>query len=330
MKTTTRIAVVGCGNWGKNLIRLYHDLGALVAVSDHIPEQAAAFSQQYQVPAIDLETLLNDPAIDGVVLATPSYTHEAIATQCLMAKKHVYIEKPFTTNYAAAQKLTALAKTQDRVLMVGHLLQYHAVFETLKEKVQGGLIGALQYCRFERCNLGKFPSEKSVLWDYAPHDISMLLSITGQNPTDMQTAGGNFFKHTVHDSVTMDFNFPNQVKGHIYVSWCHPVKSQKAIIAGTEGILIFDDSLCWEEKLQLSILPSDWEDGLPRPVQVKPVPVPVPTPSEPLRRECEHFLSCIRTGETPRTDGIEGSNVVQLLERAEQALNSIKTIEFEK
>lgn len=329
LKTSSKVAVIGCGNWGKNLIRNFHALGGLYAVSDKVATQAADYAAQYNVPALSFEAILQDPAIDGCVIATPSHTHALLATQCLMAGKHVYIEKPFTTNTDEALQLTKLAQSKSKVLMVGHLLQYHDVFLYLKEQVHNGLIGKLQYCRFERTNCGKFPAEKSVLWDYAPHDLSMLLAITKKMPLKLQAKNGNFFSHTHHDTVSLDFTFADNVHANIYVSWLHPTKSQKAIIVGSEGMIVFDDTLPWEQKCQLSVFPPDWEDGLPKPVALSPVPMPVPPQSEPLKQECQHFLTCIETGQTPRTDGVEASNVVQLLACAEKAFEAQSIIELD-
>lgn len=317
MNTAGQVAVIGCGNWGKNLIRVFNELGALYAIDDVNPSKADALSKQFNTPIIPLSTLCQDPRVTGIVLATPSWTHEALIEQCLHAKKHVFVEKPFTLDFHAAQRLTALAKTQECLLMVGHLLQYHPVFQALKQHVHQGLIGELQYVRLERCNLGKFPSEKSVLWDFAPHDLSMLLALTGTLPTHLQAQGGHYFAHTELDTVSIDLQFPNRVQAHVYASWLHPTKSQKTLVVGTQGMLQFDDLQPWDNKLQLMIFPPQWEDGLPHPFQIQPVPVPVAPQGEPLRQECAHFLDCMATGRQPISHGGEASEVVRILAWAE-------------
>jgi len=320
----SQVAVIGCGNWGKNLIRVFHELGALYAIDDTNPSKANALAQQFNIPVIPLSTLLLDPNVDAIVLATPSFTHHALAQQCLDAKKHVYVEKPFTLDVHAAASLTQLAEQQSRILMVGHLLQYHPVFQALKQKVHEGLIGKLRYCRFERTNCGKFPTEKSVLWDFSPHDISMLLAITGTMPIRLHAEGGHYLSHTQIDTVSLDFEFPHNVKANIYASWLHPHKSQKAMIVGDQGMLTFDDLQPWEQKLQLHIFPPQWEDGLPTPVNIIPVPVTVSPKAEPLRQECEHFLMCIAENRQPLTNGVEATQVVQVLHSAEQSLSAVK------
>ena len=290
-----------------------------------ILSKAEPYAKQFSTPIIPLSTLCQDPNVHGIVLATPSWTHATLIKQCLDAKKHVFVEKPFTLDVRAATAMTRLAEQNQCILMVGHLLQYHPVFQALKQHVHQGLIGKCQYLRLERCNLGKFPSEKSVLWDFSPHDISMLLALTGTMPTNMQVQTGHYFNHTDMDTVSLDFEFPNNVKAHIYASWYHPFKSQKTLVVGDQGMLLFDDLQPWDNKLQLSIYPPGWEDGMPHPFQIQPVPVPVTPQAEPLRLECAHFLSCIAEGRQPISNGEEATQVVEILQWADKQ-NSLNRV----
>lgn len=310
-----RVAVVGCGNWGKNLIRAFSELGALCAVCDIEPSKAMVFSEKYAIPYIPFETLLSAPNIDAIVIAAPSYTHEELAVLSLKAKKHVYIEKPLALTTQSAMMLSQLAQQQGRILMVGHLLQYHAAFNTLKAYNNEKILGNLQHLYSYRFNFGKYPSEKSVLWDYAPHDVSMILSLVKTMPYQVTASGGNHLQHTALDSICFHLHFHPNIQAHIFVSWLHPVKEQKLTVVGDKAMMVFEDSQPWESKLKLYRYPDRWNDGLPQPFPSEPESIAVP-PSEPLLNECQHFLDSIIQNTQPITDGLEGTQVTTILEAA--------------
>lgn len=318
-QSSLNVALVGCGNWGKNLIRVFSQLGVLGAVCDINPTQAKLFSEQYQVPAHTFEHLLSATDIHALVLASPSVTHEALATRCLEAGKHVFIEKPFTVQVSGAQQLVALAQKQHCTLMVGHLLQYHPVFIALKALVAKGNLGELQSISSTRCNLGKFPGEKSVLWDFAPHDISMILALMGEAPHQLTTTGDNFLAHTELDSVSLHLQFTGNRSARIFASWLHPQKEQKLIVMGSQGIAVFDDTQPWESKLRIQTYPSTWSDGLPQPIVFQFDNYPVEK-SEPLVNECQHFIDSINHHQKPLTDGQEALAVMKVLAWAQQQL----------
>lgn len=313
------IAVIGCGNWGKNLSRVLHKLGALYAVCDIDPTRALAFGELYNVPHYNLEQILSMKEIDGVVIATPSTTHYEVGLACLRSNKHVFMEKPLSLTTQHATLLQQLAKKQQRVLMVGHLLQYHPAFNALKKLKHEGVLGELQYIYSNRCNFGKFRTEENVLWDFAPHDVSMILSLIEDMPQRVYASCANHLMHTSLDTTCIQMSFANNFKAHIFVSWLHPFKEQKLIVVGSKAMAIFDDTQPLESKLRLCPLPAEWSDGLPRPFPFEGENVKFEV-SEPLMNECREYLDAIQLKTQPLTDGLEGINVMTVLEAAEQSM----------
>ncbi|MCY4209557.1 MAG: Gfo/Idh/MocA family oxidoreductase [Gammaproteobacteria bacterium] len=312
-----RVAVIGCGYWGRNLVRNFAGLETLAAVSDTDPELAQRFGTQYQVEALTFEQVLQAPDIDAVAIATPAVTHSDFAEQALVAGKHVFVEKPIALNVDAAEALNALARQRGRVLMVGHLLQYHPVFRRLKELVEQGELGRLRHIYSHRLNLGKVRREENILWSFAPHDVSMILSLVGAEP-DRVAAVSSFFLHSqVADVTTTHLTFPGGENAHVFVSWLHPYKEQKLVVVGDEGMAVFDDTLDWERKLLLYRHKILWKNGFPTPDKAEAEAVAV-TAAEPLRQELAHFLDCIAGKTQCRTDGDEGIRVLRVLQASER------------
>jgi len=316
----TKITQVGCGHWGKSLTRNFSEIGALAGVVDGDPNTASAMSKTYDVPVMTLEGALADPSIDGISLATPAETHAKLAIRALRAGKHVYVEKPLALEIKDAEVLISLADQLDKRLMVGHLLQYHPVFISLRGYVEEGLIGDVQYVYSNRMSLGKFRNEENVLWSFAPHDFSMLLSMVKSDPTVVTAQGASFVTPGIADWATVQFAFSNGVRGHIQTSWLHPFKEHRLVVIGSEGMLVFEDSLeDWDRKLthyphKIRI------DGLvPVPEKADAIYLEVAR-GEPLKDECRHFVESIENGTTPRTDGREGLAVLRALNTAETAL----------
>lgn len=316
----TKIVQIGCGHWGKNLTRNFAEIGALAGVVDGNPETARRMAEAHGVPVTTLDAALADPAVDGISMATPAPGHAALATRALKAGKHVYVEKPLALSTADAEALIRLADEKGRTLMVGHLLQYHPVFRELRRQVDGGLIGDVQYVYSNRMSLGKFRIEENVLWSFAPHDFSMLLSLVGAEPRSVTAQGASFVTQGIADWCTVQFDFANGVRGHIQTSWLHPFKEHRLVVIGSGGMLVFEDSAPdWEHKLAHyahRIVPTD---AAPVPEKADAVYLPVEK-GEPLRDECQHFVDCVQTGATPRTDGREGLAVLRALNMAEAAL----------
>lgn len=319
----TNVAVIGSGYWGKNLLRNFHELDALRMICDRDESVLTGFKKLYR--NIDVCSSFNDVLkrkdINGVAIATPAETHYALAREALLSGKHVFVEKPFVLHESEAQELIAISEDQDSILMVGHLLQYHPVFIRLKELVANGKLGRINYIYSHRLNLGKIRREENALWSFAPHDISMILSLAGEEPESILTTGGNYLHQKIADVTTTHLEFPSGIKAHIFVSWLHPFKDQKLVVVGDKKMAVFDDTQPWAEKLLVYPHEINWSNGIPVPAKAKPEKVNSIPEREPLRMECEHFLECIREDNKPVTDGREGLRVLKVLNASQQSLN---------
>jgi UDP-2-acetamido-3-amino-2,3-dideoxy-glucuronate N-acetyltransferase len=319
------VAVIGCGQWGANLVRNYAELGALGALADADPARAQALAARWQVPARTVDEILADPALAGVVIATPAELHAALAERALAAGKHVFVEKPLALTVADAEAVIAAADAAGRVLMVGHLLQYHPAFLALKQLVAAGRLGRLQYVYSNRLNLGRIRREENVVWSFAPHDISMILGLAGEMPAQVQTVGVGYLHKVVVDVTTTHLSFASGLNAHVFVSWLHPFKEQKLVVVGDAGMAVFDDGLPWAEKLMVFPHRITWLNGVPTPARAEGEAVAL-EPAEPLELECRHFLDCIATGARPRTDGAEGRRVLAVLAAAQRSMESGRTM----
>jgi UDP-2-acetamido-3-amino-2,3-dideoxy-glucuronate N-acetyltransferase len=319
--TAVRVAVLGCGYWGRNLVRNFAELGALAAICDPDHAAATALSERYGAPVRDLDAVLHDPAIAAVAIAAPAVHHAALARTAILAGKHVFVEKPLALTVAEAERVRGLAEQRDRRLMVGHLLQYHPAFIALRDLVREGALGRLQYLYSNRLNLGKVRREEDILWSFAPHDLSMILSLVGAEPSDVTASGGSYLHKTIADVTTTHLVFPGGEQAHVFVSWLHPFKEQKLVVIGDRAMAVFDDGQPWSDKLLVYPHRIEWRETLPVPMRAEASPVSL-AEGEPLRLECRHFLDCVVTGSRPRTDGEEGLRVLRILARASAALNS--------
>lgn len=318
-----RVAVVGCGYWGRNLVRDFAGLGALEAIVDTDAATAAALQERHGGRVLDFADALADPAIDGIVIAAPAARHYTLARAALEAGKHVYVEKPLALDMAQGRELAALAQVGGRVLMVGHLLRYHPAFVTLQRMVAEGRLGRLRYVYSNRLSFGILRREEDALWSLAPHDLSMILALAGEEPSTVTAFGAPTLHPTIADFAQVQLAFPSGLKGHVFCSWLHPFKEQRLVVVGEQGMLVFEDSAREPaRKLRLFAHRVDWIDGIPRAVKAGDEGEPVPYPdANPLQEECRHFLACMRDGTTPRTDSAEGLRVLSVLERASAALS---------
>ena len=316
------IAVIGSGYWGKNLVRNYHQLGALRLICDKDESTLVRFKDQYpETEACSgFSDVLRREDIHGVVIATPAETHFVLIREALLAGKHVYVEKPLVLHENEATELISLAEEKELILMVGHLLQYHPAFLQIKELVAGGKLGRINYICSHRLNLGKIRREENILWSFAPHDISMILSLVGEEPESVSATGGNYLHQKIADVTTTHLEFSSGIKAHIFVSWLHPFKEQKLVVVGDRKMVVFDDTKPWPDKLLLYSHKINWQDNVPIPAKAEPEVVDMPE-EEPLRLECEHFLWCITNGQTPRTDGHEGLRVLRILNASQRSLD---------
>jgi UDP-2-acetamido-3-amino-2,3-dideoxy-glucuronate N-acetyltransferase len=319
---TPAIAVIGSGYWGKNLVRNFYNLNSLKLVSDKNETILADFKDQYNGidTCIALTDVLIRDDIHGVVIATPAETHFNIARESLLAGKHVYVEKPLVLREEEGKELIDLSQKNNRVLMVGHLLQYHPVFVRLKELAHSGELGRINYIYSHRLNLGKIRREENILWSFAPHDISMILTLAGEEPESLMTTGGNYLHQKIADVTTTHMDFSSGLRAHIFVSWLHPFKEQKLVVVGERKMAVFDDTLPWEDKLLLYPHQINWKNNMPIPTKADPERVDIPQ-EEPLRQECHHFLECMANGTKPTTDGHEGLSVLKILNASQASLN---------
>lgn len=317
--------MAGCGYWGKNLVRNFQQLGTLAAVVDADPAVAERHAQQCNTVARRWADVLADPAIEAVVIATPAATHADFCREAIAAGKHVFVEKPLALNVAEAEDIAESARVSGRVLMVGHLLQYHPAFLALTDLVAGGRLGRLQYIYSNRLNLGKIRREENVFWSFAPHDVSMILALAGEMPERVYATGACYLHKAIADTTTTHLSFPSGINAHIFVSWLHPFKEQKLIIVGDRGMATFDDREPWARKLMVFPHTIRWNCGMPEPEKADAEPVPL-NEAEPLRLECQHFLDCVAQGGQPRTDAAEGLRVLRVLDASERSMTERRIV----
>ncbi len=308
----TKVVVCGCGHWGKNLVRNFAELDVLAGVCDPDENTAAKFSKEFSVPALTWDQVLKSEKVDAVAIAAPAELHETLGVAALKAGKHVYVEKPLALTRDDGEKLISTAAETGLQLMVGHLLQYHPAFLKLKEMVGAGDLGRLQYVYSNRLSLGKIRREENVLWSFAPHDISMILALVGEEPSDVTSTFSPILHNEIADTVQVQLGFPSGVRGHIFASWLHPFKEQKLVVIGDKGMAVFDDRAPWPEKLTLYRHQIEWGGSVPTPNAADAEPIPLPE-SEPLKLECQHFIDSVANGTQPRTDGKEALRVLNVL-----------------
>jgi UDP-2-acetamido-3-amino-2,3-dideoxy-glucuronate N-acetyltransferase len=315
------IALIGAGNWGKNHLRNLREMGALHSVMD--TESAALEARKKDFPDVKYTTELNDildnADVKGVVIAASAAMHLELAKKCLLAGKDVLVEKPLALTVEEGEELLAIAAREKRVLMVGHVLQYHSAVIKLKELVDSGTLGKIRYIYSNRLNIGKLRTEENVLWSFAPHDISLILMLMGgEDPVKVHAHGGAYLSPDIYDTTLTSLEFKSGVKSHIFVSWLHPFKEQKLVVVGSEQMAVFDDIS--KEKLFLYPHKIKWEMGKIPVAEKADFQVVDVDLKQPLLEELLHFVDCVETRKTPKTDGEEGLKVLRVLEQAEQSL----------
>jgi len=268
-----------------------------------------------------IDEILQDPDIKAVIVATPAVTHYEIAKKILESDKDVFVEKPLALTVAEGEELVKLAKD-----MVGHILHYHPAVKKLKEIIEKGVLGKIQYVYSNRLNIGKLRTEENILWSFAPHDVSVILSLIKNEPTKILSFGEDYLNKGIYDTTLTMLEFANKIKAHIFVSWLHPFKEQKLIVVGSNAMVVFDDLT--EEKLFLYPHKIEWKDGqIPIAQKAEPEVIPVEK-KEPLKEELKQFLECIEKRTTPLTDGEEGLKVLKVLSIAEKSLKEGKSLSF--
>lgn len=315
------IAVVGAGYWGKNLIRNFYKLGVLDTICDNNDLLMDSYTQRY--PGIKFKKsygdVLQDKSITGIALATPAVTHFRLAKEALKADKHVFVEKPLALTVNEGRELVAFAYEKSRVLMVGHILQYHNAVLKLKDLVDQGELGKIQYLYSNRLSIGKIRTEENILWSFAPHDISVILMLLGEVPEIVCATGGSYLQQQVADVTLTAMDFASGVRAHIFVSWLHPFKEQKLVVVGDKKMAVFDDMS--KEKLLLYPHRIEWRYRIPVASKSEAKIVSVDM-EEPLEAECRHFIACTENSTSPKTDGPEGLRVLQILTACQESLNN--------
>lgn len=309
------VGLVGCGYWGKNLLRNFFELGALAAVCDANPDhQELARKMAPGVPVYsDFQELL-DSDIPAIALATPAVAHFPMAQQALRAGKDVFVEKPLSLKVSEGEQL--LRERGDRILMVGHILEYHPACVKLVELVRQGELGEVRYIYSNRLSLGKIRREENILWSFAPHDVALINRVAGSLPERVAAFGAAYLQNDIADVTVTNLTYPNGIRAHIHVSWLHPFKEQRLVVIGSQKMAVFDGVTggltVYDQRVE-------WQEGEPVPIRCGGIPVELPE-LEPLKEECRAFLKAIETREQPLTDGINGLEVLSVLESAQESL----------
>ncbi|MBO5447578.1 Gfo/Idh/MocA family oxidoreductase [bacterium] len=308
-----KIAVLGCGLWGRNIVRNFYNLNALGMVCDLDEENLAKVKEQY--PDVkttrDFNDILNSDEITAVCVVTPSHTHYRFVKAMLEAGKHVYVEKPISTVAQEARDLADLADSKGLVLMVGHLLLYHPAVNRLKMLVEEGVLGDIVYAQSDRLNINYFKNDRSVMWDLAPHDVSMISYVLGKNPKRVISAiGCSSDRNDIMDITHIGLEMEGGAIAQITDSWITPKKHVLLLVRGTKATAILDDTVV-EDKITIY---DNFKPGTIENVQLDYLEI------EPLKLECQHFISCCETGKKARSDGENGFVVVSILEEAEKMM----------
>ncbi|MEA2335596.1 MAG: hypothetical protein QOG40_2086 [Solirubrobacteraceae bacterium] len=322
-----RLGVVGLGYWGPNIARNFAAIGGCelrwLCDSDAAARDRLAASFPGARATGELDRLLEDEELDAVVLATPVPTHAELAVRVAQAGKHCFVEKPLATNVVDAQAAVAAAESAGRLLMVGHLLEYHPAVARLKQLIDEGELGSLYYLYGNRLNLGKLRADENALWSLGAHDVSVVLHLIDEEPRECIAQGASYVREGVEDVVFCSLRFPSGIVAHLHLSWLDPHKERRLTVVGSRRMATFDDMLV-EGKLAVYDKGFDEDARSPSGTSYHTRSGDVFSPrisdAEPLRLECEHFVECVRSGQTPRSDGHSGLRVVRVLEALQQSL----------
>jgi predicted dehydrogenase len=319
-KEEIKVAVLGCGYWGKNLVRNFRDLGALALICDVSKEgalRAKELASEVEFCS-SFEEVFERAEIDAVVLATPAETHEELAIKAMNAGKDVYVEKPMALTVAQGERMEETARKHKRILMVGHILEYHPAILKLRELVESGELGDILYIYSNRLNFGKIRTEENALWSFAPHDIAVILRLLGASPIEVTSVGGNYVTPSLADVTVSCLRFQSGQRAHVFVSWLNPFKEQKFVVVGERKMAVFDD-VSQDQKLVLYDQHVEIESEQPvlRKGKAKVIEL---DKGEPLQQECCHFLESVSSRQQPLTDGSSGIAVLRVLEACQQSL----------
>jgi predicted dehydrogenase len=310
-----KIAVIGAGQWGKNVVRTFAELGALVAVAEASAAIRADVGASYpEVPFYSsYDSILTNEAIEAVAIATPVATHFAIAREALLAGKDVFVEKPMTLYAEEARELHRLARKMGRILMVGHLLLYQPAIQWIKQYFVSGELGEVYSLHQQRAKLGRVRTVENVLWSLGVHDVAVLLHLVGEEPVQVAVHGQRVLQREIEDDVHLHLTFQNGVQAHLHTSWLWPEQERRLVVIGSRGMLVYDE-LQQTVTLHRKTIEGDLS------ARDAGSEVVFAGHAEPLRVECEHFLACIANRETPLSDGENGIAVISVIEAAIELL----------
>lgn len=326
---------VGAGTWGQNLLRNFYNTKdcAVKICCDKNKSTLEKIRNNYHNTiklTVSFDALLKEPDLDAVVVATLPATHAYFALKALSKGKHVFVEKPLALKLEDAREMIRLAKKKKKILMVGHLLLYHPAIRKLKNYIDEGVLGDMQYIYSTRVNLGQVRSEENALWSLTSHDISVAMYFTGKNPYQVQAAGKSYIRNHIQDVVFVNLNFKDNITAHIHASWLDPHKIRKFTIVGSKKMAVFDDMEA-AEKIRIYDKGFDWQKTSGTyetflTLREGDIHIPKIVMIEPLRLECQHFIDCISKNQQPFTDGVNGLEVLQVLDAAQKSLNNNGTI----
>jgi UDP-2-acetamido-3-amino-2,3-dideoxy-glucuronate N-acetyltransferase len=321
MSIVPQIALVGCGYWGKNLCRNFYGLGALASVVDATESgQKTARSLAPDAGITDnFDYILGDDQIQGIALATPAETHAELAIRAMRAGKDVFVEKPMALSVSDAEAMRKVANETRRILMVGHLLEYHPAVLKLRELVDSEELGKINYIYSNRLNFGKVRTEENALWSFAPHDIAVILRLLGQLPTQVSATGGSYLTSGLADTTVSNLRFSDESRAHIFVSWLHPYKEQRLVVVGDKKMAIFNDVNVYGEKLCVYPQSVEFDGALPI-LKKEDAEFIEHANTEPLREECAHFLECMKSRNKPLTDAQSGIEVLKVLHACQESI----------
>ncbi len=315
------VAVLGCGGWGRNIVRTLRSIQAIPMIADP-SESGRATAKDLAPDALvtdDPGVIFADPSVDAVMIATPAETHFELAKRAIEAGKDVFVEKPLTIDLDEARALVELAEARGRLLMVGHLLEYHPAILKLHELIKQGELGEVRYVISNRLNLGKVRTHENALWSFAPHDIAVILRLVGQDPTEVVATGGSYVSPGIADVTVTQLLFPRGVRSHVFVSWLHPYKEQRLVVVGSKKMASFDDV---NKELVLYDQRVDLEEGQPIPVKGEGTAVEFDTATSPLEAEVRHFIDRVIDRRPPRTHGASGVKVLEILHAAQDSIGA--------
>ncbi len=323
-----KIGLIGCGAWGKNLLRNFANLPGCVLISccDENPKQMERLRPNY--PGIeftqDHKDIIENPNLDAVVISTPPASHFELCKSAILADKDVFVEKPLVLQVRDGEELVKLAEEKKKILMVGHIMEYHAATLKLKEYMDKGELGEIYYLYSTRVNLGKVRDMENALWSFAPHDISMILFLLEKEPVSVTATGKSYIQKGIEDVAFMTVHFADGVMAHIHVSWLDPHKDRKLTVVGSKKMAVFDDTQSaekiwiYDKGVDTRLDYNTYGEYLS--LRTGDILIPKIGTTEPLKSECQHFVECVEKRKTPRSDGQDGLRVLKILDAGERSL----------